>query len=76
MDECMPGYTAAWDRMRNAKTPLERIAAHQANPYVHPLTCGMDSGHENLEGFELEGQVHLRCPTCGWVQSSLPPSIG
>lgn len=27
---------------------VEAIQAHQVNPYVHPLTCGNDSRHQNL----------------------------
>lgn len=51
---------------------IKRIKGWQSNPYVHPLTCGVDSRHEVLDAVEKDGEVILSCPTCGWVQNPLP----
>jgi hypothetical protein len=56
----------------NSNELVQRIKKWQANPHFHPLTCGVDSGHEILEPVEKDGKVSLVCPTCGWVQSYMP----
>jgi hypothetical protein len=53
-------------------SPDERkkaVEMWQSCPFVHNLTCGVDSNHdlpvpsENNEGF------CIKCPICGWEQS-------
>ncbi len=48
------------------------ITAWQNAGYVHPLTCGTDSGHANLVPEEAGGMLVLLCPTCGYQQSYIP----
>jgi hypothetical protein len=57
--------------MTNAEQ-IALIAKWQGAGFVHPLTCGTDSGHENLEGREIDGAVMLVCPTCGYRQAHVP----
>ncbi len=58
------------------KEKLDAIAAHQANPHVHPLTCGNDSQHEILVGWVTAGgEVVLKCLTCDYVQTHIPVCI-
>lgn len=51
---------------------IDRIRAWQNAGYVHPLTCGVSSLHENLDPVEKDGNVILRCPTCGYEQTWIP----
>lgn len=49
------------------------VKKHQSNKFVHPLTCGVDSNHENLVArITTSGIMVLVCPTCGYVQDTLP----
>ena len=58
---------------------LDRIVAAvqgwQANPAVHPLTCGNDSSHELLVAEKRGRKVVLVCPTCGHVQDWIPTVV-
>lgn len=54
---------------------LLAIAAWQAHPYVHPLTCGNDSRHNNLRGEKRDGLVVLVCPDCDYVQRWIPECV-
>jgi hypothetical protein len=51
---------------------LERIVTWQGAPFVPSLTCGVDSGHRDLVGREMDGEVMLICPDCGYVQKRIP----
>lgn len=54
---------------------IEAIERYQNYGYVHPLTCGNANCREILEAAERDGQVVLVCPTCGLVQTHLPPFV-
>jgi hypothetical protein len=51
------------------------VATWQADPSVHPLTCGNDSGHRVLYGTELQGRVILVCPDCDYQQTIIPDVV-
>jgi len=57
----------------------EQVAAirrWQANPGVHPLTCGNDSSHGFLRAsIESEGQMVLLCPDCEYRQVEIPAIV-
>ena len=57
--------------MTNAEQ-IEAINYWQACGHAHPLTCGNDSGHENLIPIEESDSVILKCPTCDYVQRWVP----
>ena len=54
----------------NPEQIVEAVRRWQADWYVHPLTCGNDSGHENLvpELGESETGVVLVCLDCDYRQ--------
>ncbi len=62
---------------------LERamaINSYQANPYVHPMTCGKDSNHRPLVAHAewtaaQTYKVTLHCLDCDYVQIHIPPFI-
>jgi hypothetical protein len=54
---------------------LQAIKKYQSCPFVHPLTCGKDSNHENLKGIELKGKVILICPDCDYRQEWVPDFV-
>ena len=53
------------------------ISAYQADPAVHPLTCGRDSTHRPMSPY-LEWMITghyeltLRCFDCDFVQAHIP----
>lgn len=51
---------------------VEITNQHQANRYIHPLTCGVDSRHENLEARQVGDTVLLFCPDCVYIQKWIP----
>lgn len=47
------------------------IIIHQCDPFIHPLTCGVDSGHDLLvPRVDCNGNKYLICPSCGYVQTN------
>jgi len=48
---------------------IEKVKKWQKYPYVHPLTCGNDSRHPELQPVDKEGEVRLECSECGYSQS-------
>jgi len=54
---------------------LEHIATWQGLGCVHPLTCRVDGCGQNLVGREVNGEVVLVCPDCGYVQKYIPPVV-
>lgn len=70
-------YTVALDVEAYAsfKNFCVSIMTHQGSMNVHPLTCGVNSNHALLvPRIILPEATHiLVCPTCGYVQSCLPP---
>ena len=59
------------------KEKIDAINRWQTNGSYHPLTCGVDSGHEVLTPFidENDNNVVLKCPTCGYIQNWIPTVI-
>lgn len=53
----------------------DAINAWQSSGYVHPLTCGVDSRHDNLQPWNIGGQLMLLCPTCSYTQEKIPDFI-
>lgn len=51
---------------------VKAVIKHQTNPLVHPLTCGNDSTHEILQPIVSDGEVHLWCVECDYVQKHIP----
>lgn len=60
--------------MTNAEI-IQKVKDHQSNQYLHPLTCRVDSLHENLVAEERDNKVVLVCPTCKHVQEWIPEAI-
>ena len=54
---------------------LNAIRKYQSCPFVHPLTCGNNSEHENLKGIEIKGKVILICPDCEYKQEWIPDFV-
>jgi hypothetical protein len=53
----------------NNKQKIKILTSYQKNPMVHPLTCGVDSHHQNLVPIEEDDEVILKCLDCEYVQS-------
>lgn len=58
--------------MPTLKEQIEDINYYQQSGVGHPLTCGFDSTHHNLEAYEAGGKVYLRCPDCDYIQTNIP----
>jgi len=54
--------------MKN-KQKIKILTSYQDNPMVHPLTCGVDSNHQNLIPKEENNEVILMCLDCNYIQS-------
>lgn len=54
---------------------LGAIKKYQSCPFVHPLTCGNDSGHDLLKGIVIKGKVMLICPDCDYTQNWIPEYV-
>ena len=54
---------------------IERVRKWQGRGNVHPLTCGVDSQHDDLVPVEIDGVVVLRCPTCQNIQKRIPDCV-
>lgn len=55
---------------------IDAIEYWQDDPMKHPLTCGHDSSHQPLVGFETEeGEVRLRCVDCEYEQDFIPEIV-
>lgn len=48
---------------------IKILISYQNNLMVHPLTCGINSMHENLIPVEENGVVILKCLDCDYTQS-------
>lgn len=55
---------------------VRRVALWQSQDYLHPLTCGNDSGHRKLYATVAEydgpAAVVLRCLDCDYEQRHIP----
>jgi len=48
---------------------IKIITSFQSNPLVHPLTCGVNSLHQNLAPVDCgDDEVILKCLDCGYKQ--------
>jgi acid phosphatase family membrane protein YuiD len=48
--------------------------SHQANPHLHPYTCGHDSSHSNLVVIlECDNGFVMGCPDCNYRQIAQLP---
>ena len=58
--------------MKN-KQRIKILTSYQSNPMVHPLTCGVNSNHQNLipieENDNENSKVILKCLDCDYTQS-------
>ena len=61
--------------MTGNKDILEAIRKYQECGTVHPLTCGNDSMHRNLEGKEINDKVVLICLDCDYIQTYIPTFV-
>lgn len=64
-------------RSLTADDIVERVNAYQNSSIAHPLTCGVDSNHDNLEPVKTvpDNRVVLICPTCKQVQTNIPREV-
>ena len=54
---------------------IAAVQRWQAHPFFQPLTCGVDSGHQNLVPAVMGGEVILTCLDCGYRQSHIPDLV-
>jgi hypothetical protein len=54
---------------------MNAVTWWQQHDYVHPLTCRKNSSHKLLIAERIGNDVHLRCPTCGFVQTNIPECV-
>ena len=54
---------------------IEKVKLWQNAGFVHPLTCGKNSLHLNLVPEERNKKVVLICPSCNYVQDSIPDYV-
>jgi hypothetical protein len=45
---------------------------YQEFPYFHPLTCGVDSRHTELEPILTDDRITWKCNDCGYHQNNDP----
>lgn len=57
------------------KQIIEKVNQWQNFEYAHPLTCGNDSRHKNLEPIEIGGRVILVCLECSYIQETIPDIV-
>lgn len=56
---------------------MDAVIRWQMNGRFHPLTCGNYSGHGLLlpvVDWDAE-EVHLKCPDCDYVQTTVPAIV-
>lgn len=54
---------------------IAKVNQWQNFEYVHPLTCGNESRHENLVPKEVNGKVILFCIECRYTQDHIPTLV-
>jgi hypothetical protein len=68
-----------WKKIIMNKTTNQKIInaikVWQTNPFLHPLTCGNDSRHRNLEPFDDNGIIKLKCIDCDYIQDFIPECV-
>ncbi len=59
-----------------AEDKVKAVNAWQSSPF-HPLTCGIDSRHPNLEAAIINGTAELYCPQwgCKYRQKNIPDTV-
>jgi Fe2+ or Zn2+ uptake regulation protein len=50
------------------KQKIKILTSYQDNQFVHPLTCGNNSNHQNLVPVEENDKVILKCLDCNYIQ--------
>lgn len=66
-----PTYTYPY-RLDNIKSVID----WQEAGFVHPLTCGKDSGHTNLlPAMDDKNNLILICPDCDYRQTFVPAMV-
>ncbi len=59
-------------KVKSNEEIIKAIESWQANDWVHPLTCGNNSLHENLIPVVQDGTIVLKCTDCDYVQTYIP----
>ena len=54
---------------------IDKVNQWQNAGFVHPLTCGNDSQHQDLVPKEVDGKVVLSCLDCDYVQDWIPEEV-
>ncbi len=54
---------------------IDKVNQWQNAGFVHPLTCGKDSQHQDLVPKEVDGKVVLSCSDCDYVQDWIPEEV-
>lgn len=55
---------------------IDKVNLWQNAGFVHPLTCGKNNNHLNLEPKEInDSQVVLVCPNCDYTQDWIPDYV-
>jgi len=54
---------------------IDKINQWQNAGFVHPLTCGNDSQHQDLVPKEVDGRVVLSCSNCDYIQDWIPEEV-
>jgi hypothetical protein len=54
---------------------IDKVNQWQNAGFVHPLTCGNDSQHQDLVPKEVDGKVVLSCSDCDYVQNWIPEEV-
>lgn len=60
------------DQQEEFKNFFIKIISHQANPFRHSLTCGVNSEHSLLLPRIFNHTLCLICPTCLCIQLNSP----
>lgn len=54
---------------------IDKVNLWQNAGFVHPLTCGNNSQHQNLAAKEINGKVILFCLDCDYIQNFIPECV-
>ncbi len=54
---------------------IKKVSLWQNAGFVHPLTCGNNSQHQNLVAKEVDGKVVLSCLDCNYIQNHIPDYV-
>lgn len=54
---------------------MDKVNLWQSAGFVHPLTCGNDSQHQDLVPKEVSNKVVLVCSDCNYTQNWIPEEV-